>query len=201
MIERHRHFTPSAPMGGLRLTAVVVLGLMLAAWAIRGAIRVGSKRDVAFGVEQVKSATGAASMHELGRGLLAIVVVWLVWDQPGTLVPVVSVVGLLGSRLPLAIAGSLVDGLLRVVVVVLFALLLIVFAVFFRGLFAKLHARLPKKEKEETPLSLRSKTVAEKLEIEHFNNPGLAIRLAPLAGPLLHLAFAFGLVVIIAGAR
>jgi Zn-dependent membrane protease YugP len=69
MIERHRHFTPSAPMGGLRLVAVVVLGVVLTIWAVHNAIRAGARREVAFGVAQVKSAEGTASLHELGRGL------------------------------------------------------------------------------------------------------------------------------------
>jgi Zn-dependent membrane protease YugP len=206
MIEHHRHFEASAPMGGARLVIVALLGVLLTVWAVYSVIR-GLKREEASDVSDVKRAQGAFSLHELGRGLLGIVVVWLVWDQPGPLVPLVSVVGLLGSRLPLQIVASLVDGVLRGLVVVLFGVLLVLFALLFGRLLARLLAgRRSKKpeteaKKDDAPVSFRSKQVAEQLEVESFNKPSLPSRLAPAVSPVLHLAFAFGLVVIIVGAR
>lgn len=204
MIEAHRHFTPSAPMGGTRLVIVSVLGIFLTVWAIYTVIR-ALRREEASDISDVKSAKGGLSLHELGRGLLGILVVWLVWDQPGPLVPIVSVVGLLGSRLPLEIVGGLVDGLLRALVILVLGILLILFAVLFGWLLKRLLAGRKKKsepeKKDEAPVSLRSRDVAEQLEVEGFNNPGLPSRLAPAVSPVLHLAFAFGLIVIIVGAR
>lgn len=205
LVERHRHFTPASPMGGVRLGAVAVLGVLLTVWAIHGAIR-GAKRDKAFDVEQVKSAEGSRTLHELGRGLLGIVVVWLVWDQPGAVVPIVSVVGLLGSRLPLEILASLADALVKCVALVVYAILVVVYFIALRPLFRRLFRRpvptaTATAKEEAAPASMRSQAVAERLEIERYNEPGLPMRLAPLAGPLFHLAFAFGLVVVIVSAR
>jgi Zn-dependent membrane protease YugP len=204
MIERHRHFTPSAPMGGGRLVVVSVLGILLTVWAIYTGIR-ALRREEASDLDDVKRAEGGLSLHELGRGLLGLLLVWLVWDQPGPLVPIVSVVGLLGSRLPLLYVSSLVDGLLKGLVIVVFGLLLILAALLFGRFLGKVLAkRRAKKDAEEkndpekAPTSLRSAEVAQQLVVERHNNPGLPSRLAPAAGPLLHLAFAFGLLLILA---
>src|SRR5205085_3105219 len=98
------------------------------------------RREEVADVDDMKRAEGALSLHELGRGLLGLLVVWLVWDQPGKLVPIVTVVGLLGSRLPLLYVSSLVDGLLRGLAIIVFGLLLILAALLFGKFLAKVLA-------------------------------------------------------------
>jgi Zn-dependent membrane protease YugP len=198
-IERHRHFTPAAPMDGGKLVAVGALGALLTVWAVYGAIRAVRKRD-AITVQLVTEAQASNLLNDFGRALLGCLIVWLVWDQPGDLVPLVSVVGLLGSRGPLEVVAGLLRKVLNVVVFLLLVPFIIGFAFFFSGLFKRIVGE--KEDKIELPPdSHRTKTALERMEIDAYNHASLPVRLGPLTAPLLHLAFAAGLVAVLVGAR
>jgi Zn-dependent membrane protease YugP len=201
MIERHRHFTPAPPMGTAKAIAVVVLAALLALWSVRNVVR-GLGKRAATTSEEVTQAMARSLVHDWGRAFLGGLIVWLVWDQPGDLVPLVTVVGLLGSRTPIRAVFSLVGGLfIRLLVWVLFWPIYALVVVFM-GLAELILDRPAFKFETETPYfpppdSVRTKDAFAKAEVDAYNDASLTMRVRAITSPLLHLAFAAGLVAVV----
>jgi Zn-dependent membrane protease YugP len=207
-IERHRHFSPAAPMGAARIAVVIVLSALLVAWSLVVLARTLRKPHAESSTDVAKRQL-SYGLHEVGRGFVGAIVVWLVWNQPyGPSMPLVCVAGLVGSRGVLRIAAGLVEVLIRVLAIIPALIVGLLLYLVYRFLLAVMDFDPPALEGDAKhsappppPDSERTKTLLEALEVEQFNRPSLYTRLAMLSSPALHLAFVVGLFVVIVGSR
>jgi Zn-dependent membrane protease YugP len=124
-IEQSRHFVPAPPLGSGGLLVTGLLSVFVLFFSARAILRSLRWTKVATGAEVTRRYWREAL--EVGaRGLLALPLLWLVWDQPfGTWFAVACVLGLLASRLVVRVLVVLATGLLGFAVSILFALALV----------------------------------------------------------------------------
>lgn len=199
-ISRHREFVPAEPMGAVRMTFVILLSAVLVAWSLvnlRKALRrphYESSLDVAKGLLWYVA-------HEVGRGAVGAILIWLVWDQPyGALMPLLCVAALVASRVAIRLAASIVELVIKGIAVVL-AYLIAIPGVLAWAFFSTSAAKSEPAPLPTPPDSERTKNALEALEVERANRRSLYLTLLAALDPALHLAFVIALFVLIVRSR
>lgn len=198
-IMHHREFVPAEPMGAARMTFVIVLSTILVAWSLLNLKKALRAPHYTTSLETTK-ALFVRLGHELGRGAIGAVLVWLVWDQPyGSAMPLVCVAGLVASRGSIRVVAWIVEMLIRLIALVpalLIGFVGMIVWLFLGGKFKDDPEPLP-----TPPDSERTKNALEALEVERWNRRSLYTKLLGALDPALHLAFVIGLFVQILRSR
>jgi Zn-dependent membrane protease YugP len=199
-IMHHREFVPAEPMGATRMTFVIVLSTILVGWSFLNLRRALRAPHFKTSLDTAK-AMFVTLGHELGRGAIGAILVWLVWNQPyGSAMPLVCVAGLVASRGSIRLVAWIVEMIIRLIAIL--PALLIGFVGMFLWIFF-LGGRL---KDDPAPLptppdSERTKSALEALEVERWNRRSLYTKLLGALDPALHLAFVIGLFVQILRSR
>lgn len=206
-IAQHRHFVPAERMGATRMTFVIVLSTILVAWSLF------NLRDV-LRPKRYSSASEVATGclwrvgHELGRGAIGAVLVWLVWDQPyGAMMPVLCVGALVASRGILGLLAGIAETIIRLLAAIPAGILIGCGWVVIRiGAWFVLERELTSPKERASPPppppdSERTKAALDALEVENANHRSVLGTLSRALDPALHLAFVLGLFILVVQSR
>lgn len=164
MIAEHRHFVPASKTSGSVL--IVVLAILLAGASIHRMVRT-VRRPTLGSVDAIKKEKLRELLRWIACDVLALILVWRVWDQPfGPTFAIACILALFGSRLGVALVSipvALVLGL------VLHALVFAVMAIASR--FSKRETTRTESTSPSAAELEETIAMAEELYVDSYNHP------------------------------